>query len=94
MHPTTRLCGPRTSLGKKVFPVCRVAPKNASREVGIFSFPNFIFDRLECTGGGGGGGVIKTKRKTKKNMKKKRSPSRPFLPHPASGQETFFLRVA
>ena len=46
----------RPSLGKKVFPVCRVAQKNASREVGMFFFlfPNFNIYKLECTGGGGG----------------------------------------
>ena len=45
----------RPSLGKKVFPVCQVAPKNASREVGIFFvFPNFIFYKLNVQGGGGG----------------------------------------
>ena len=78
----------RPSLGKKVFPVCRVAPKNASREVGIFFFSNFIFYRLECTGGS------KKKKKEFENMKKKSS-SRPFLAHPAGGQETtFYLRVA
>ena len=42
----------RSSLGKKVFPVCQVAQKNASREVGIFFvFPNFIFYKLNVQGG-------------------------------------------
>ena len=52
----------RPSLGEKVFPVCRVAPKNASLEVGISPAPPppyFIFYKLECTGGGGGGKVKK-----------------------------------
>ena len=66
----------------------RVGKKTASREVGIFFFfPNFNFFKLECTGG-------KVKKK-KKIEKKKKSPSRPFLAHPAGGQETiFYLRMA
>ena len=41
---------------EKSFPVSRVGKKTASREVGIFFFfffPNFMFYKLECTGGGG-----------------------------------------
>ena len=33
----------RPPLSKKLFPVCRVSKKTASREVGIFSPPNLIF---------------------------------------------------
>ena len=61
----------------------------ASPEVGnLFFFPNFIFYKLECTGG---------KSKNKKLFLKieKKSSSRPFLAHPASGQEPiFYLRMA
>ena len=50
--------------------------------------PNFNFFKLECTGG-------KVKKKKKFEKMKKKSSSRPFLAHPASGQETtFYLRVA
>ena len=66
----------------------------ASQEVGIFFFfffPDFIFFyKLECTGWGGvkrkklGGGDVGGE-----------SSSRPFLAHPAGGQETtFYFRVA
>ena len=43
----------RPPLSKKLFSVCRVGKKTASREVGIFFFffPNFNFFNLECTGG-------------------------------------------
>ena len=45
----------------------------------FFFFPNFNFLKLECTGG----------------KVKKKSSSRPFLAHPAGGQETIFhLRMA
>ena len=45
-----RVLGP--SLSKKLFPVGRVGKRTASREVGIFFFPNFnFFFKLECTGG-------------------------------------------
>ena len=74
----------RPSLGKKVFPVCRVAQKAASRDL---FFPNIIFHQLECTGGGGGVKIYFFE-----NMKKK---SWPFLAHSGGGQETpFYLRVA
>ena len=44
----------RPPLSKKLFPVSRVGRKKASREVGnLFFSPNFIFYKLECTGGGG-----------------------------------------
>ena len=49
---------------------------------GFFFFPNFNFFKLECTGG---------------KVKKKKVPtsSRPFLAHPAGGQETiFYLRIS
>ena len=66
----------------------RVGKKQASWEVGNLSFlfflPNFIFYKLECTGG---------KRKKKIENKKKKKFSMPFLAHPAGGQETtFYLR--
>ena len=42
----------RPPLSKKLFPVFRVGKKTPSREVGnLFYFPNFIFYKLECTGG-------------------------------------------
>ena len=41
-------------LSKELFPVGQVGKIKASREVKIFFFsPNFIFHKLECTGGGG-----------------------------------------
>ena len=44
----------RPPLSKQLFPVSRVGGKKASWEVGnLFFFPNFIFYKLECTGGGG-----------------------------------------
>ena len=55
-------CRPPSS--KKSFPVRRVAPKTATWSGGIFYFPNFIFYKLECTGGKG-------KRKYE-NMKEKK----------------------
>ena len=74
----------RLPSSKKLFPVCRVGKKTASREVGIIIFfPSnfFFFNKLECSGGGG--------------SKKKKSSSRPFLAHLGGGQETtFYLRVA
>ena len=51
-----------------MFPVSRVGKKKASREVGnlfFFFFPNFVFYKLECTGGGGG-----VKKKMKMGKKK------------------------
>ena len=66
--------------------------KNASRESFFFFFPNFIFHKLECTGG-------KSKKKKKKKIpfenRDKKSSGRPFLAHPAGGQETiFYFRMA
>ena len=51
-HRETALHHSSLSLSKKLFPVGRVGKIKASREVGIF-FSNFIFYKLECTGGGG-----------------------------------------
>ena len=42
----------RPPLSEKLFPVSQVGKKTASREVGNYFFPpNFIFYKLECTGG-------------------------------------------
>ena len=83
-HPTYV----RPPLSKTLFPVSRVGKKKASRAVGnLFFFPNLIVYKLECTGG-----------EVKKNLFLKigkKSSSRPFLAHPAGGQETiFYLRMA
>ena len=46
---------PRPPLSKKLFPVSRVGKKKSQsggRESSFFFFPNFIFYKLECTGGG------------------------------------------
>ena len=78
----------RPSLGKKGFPVCRVASKNASCEVGIFFSSNFtFFYTLECTGGGG----VKKKEKIE-NMKKKKKkvPYGPFPPGRWTGNNFLF----
>ena len=78
----------RPPLSKKVLPVCRVGQKTASREVGNFFFSNFIFNKLEYTGGG-------SKKKTLFENMKKNNSRRPFLAHSAAGQgTTFYLRVA
>ena len=70
----------------------RVGKNNAIRKVGdTFFGPNFIFYKLECTGG-------KSKKKKKKNEnRKKKVPVGPFSPpaHPAGGQERMsYLRMA
>ena len=45
---------PRPPLSKKLFPVSGVVKRKANREVGnlLFFFPNFIFYKIEYTGGG------------------------------------------
>ena len=51
---------------KELFPVSRVGKNKASREVGnLFFPPNFIFYKLECTGG------KSLKKKKFENRKKK-----------------------
>ena len=82
-------CYMRPPLSKKLFPVGRVGKKKASREVGnlFFFFPNCIISKLEYTGRKG--------KKKKFFFKIGKSSSRPFLAHPAGGQETiFYLRMA
>ena len=79
---------PKPPLSKKSFPVGRVGKKKPVGRSGIFSFPNFIIYKLECTGGKG-------KKKKKNENRRKKSSSRPFLAHPAGRQETiFYLRMA
>ena len=74
----------RPPLSKKSFPVGRVGGEMTVGRSGFFFFFLIsIFVKLECTGG-------KVKKK-----KKLKSFSRPFLAHPAGGQETiFYLRMA
>ena len=63
--------------------------KKASREVGIFFFSvfNFSLTRMYQR-------RLREKKLFSKIMKKKRSPSRPFVAHLAGGQETtFYLRI-